>query len=664
VPDILIYGIDTLLGSHCAARWLQVPEGKVLYAAESVPAIEAIEWVANAAGQIDGRRAAVCTAQEISARLQPALHDVNASGTRADASISEVWCFADGRANRGRVETLTRLVSCWADTHAAELNYVAAYRPSANDSGEQRRNARRSTARQAGVTPELYQLCGQRGIALRTFETSLIVGNVASRLQARDPVSQFLSLLYAFKLEIEERSPQYFDFHALRCVAAGHAALDLLTADTASELLTRIGRETPQGRVFRIGSRQNVPFAALCDCISVAFNMSLLPVDDPGVLNAIDRAFCERLECIQDYWAPGAAERPGMKTGQEVCIQPQDGELSEEAQVRYFESVRKALDQAAAVRSQRIADLPNRLTRKTIARNASELTYSVNGSTGPVVVLLNALGQGLEYWYRLMDELVDEYRLIIWESRGTNGPFRPFGLADQVDDLEAVLEHEGVAACHVVCWCTSPKVAIDFHLRHPSILRSMTFLNSTFKCDGSPEELDTPYEKNLYSLCRMLVRKPGMAASVMKTFQSRTEENEVEVLEGTDSEQMSVTVLSMMNAELKPYVLGPFQTEETTLNYAHQMMDFWANDSRQKAARVTIPVLLIGAEYDQIISPASSEMGAGLFPVAWHVHLTGATHYFLYDRAEMLSGLLKTFFENPGELPIAQHKLPAVAHAS
>jgi pimeloyl-ACP methyl ester carboxylesterase len=94
------------------------------------------------------------------------------------------------------------------------------------------------------------------------------------------------------------------------------------------------------------------------------------------------------------------------------------------------------------------------------------------------------------------------------------------------------------------------------------------------------------------------------------------------------------------------------------------MMDFWANDSRQKAARVTIPVLLIGAEYDQIISPASSEMGAGLFPVAWHVHLTGATHYFLYDRAEMLSGLLKTFFENPGELPIAQHKLPAVAHAS
>jgi pimeloyl-ACP methyl ester carboxylesterase len=161
----------------------------------------------------------------------------------------------------------------------------------------------------------------------------------------------------------------------------------------------------------------------------------------------------------------------------------------------------------------------------------------------------------------------------------------------------------------------------------------------------------------------MLVKKPAMAPSVMKTFQSRSEENEIEVLENSDSEQMSVSVLSMMSAELKPYVLGPFRTEETTLNYAHQMMDFWANDSRQKAARVTIPVLLIGAEYDQIISPDSSEMGARLFPNGRYVHLTGATHYFLYERAEFLAGLLKRFFQDSGELPVTQCQQAVVAQA-
>jgi len=47
-------------------------------------------------------------------------------------------------------------------------------------------------------------------------------------------------------------------------------------------------------------------------------------------------------------------------------------------------------------------------------------------------------------------------------------------------------------------------------------------------------------------------------------------------------------------------------------------------------------------------------MAAELFPNARHVHVRGATHYCLYDRAEFVGGLLKTFFENPNELPVVQ----------
>jgi pimeloyl-ACP methyl ester carboxylesterase len=260
--------------------------------------------------------------------------------------------------------------------------------------------------------------------------------------------------------------------------------------------------------------------------------------------------------------------------------------------------------------------------------------------------------------------MINEYRVIIWEPRGTIAPPQPFGLADQVDDLRAVLENENIESCHAVCWCTSPKVAIDFHLQHPSVFRSMTFLNSTFKCEDGPEDFDTPYEKNLFSLCRMLMRKPEMATSVMKTLQSRTEESELEILETPDAEQMSIAVLSMMNSELKPYVLGPFKTEATTLNYARQMIDFWANDCRKKAASVTVPVLLIGAEHDQVISPESSEFGATLFPDARYVHLTGATHYFLHDRATALAALLQKFFETPAAIPLAQSKQEMMASAS
>jgi pimeloyl-ACP methyl ester carboxylesterase len=113
--------------------------------------------------------------------------------------------------------------------------------------------------------------------------------------------------------------------------------------------------------------------------------------------------------------------------------------------------------------------------------------------------------------------------------------------------------------------------------------------------------------------------------------------------------------------DLKSHVLAPFRTQETTINYAHQLIDFWAHDSLPKASGIRVPVLLMGTEYDQVATPASSQMAARLFPNARHVHVRGATHYCLYDRAEFVGGLLKKLFENPDDLPVhpAQEAIPA-----
>jgi pimeloyl-ACP methyl ester carboxylesterase len=132
-----------------------------------------------------------------------------------------------------------------------------------------------------------------------------------------------------------------------------------------------------------------------------------------------------------------------------------------------------------------------------------------------------------------------------------------------------------------------------------------------------------------------------------QSFQSPAADRELEMLTGTDSEEISVAVLSAMNPDLSSLVLAPFETDETVLNYAHQLTDFWSYDSRLKAQEIRLPVLLLGAEYDQLATPATSEMAAELFPNAYHVHVPGATHYCLYDRAKFVAGLLTTFFENP-----------------
>jgi pimeloyl-ACP methyl ester carboxylesterase len=182
----------------------------------------------------------------------------------------------------------------------------------------------------------------------------------------------------------------------------------------------------------------------------------------------------------------------------------------------------------------------------------------------------------------------------------------------------------------------------------------MVFLNGTFKCDGSPEELNSVYEQNVESLLRMLVKKPAMATTVKKTFAAPAETDEIELLQGNDGEEASVSVLSLMNTHLKASVLAPFKTEQTTLNYAHQLIDFWSRDVRRQAGEVTVPVLLIASEYDQVATPAGSSMACDLFPNASYLCVPDATHYCLYDRPEFLAGVLKDFFTDPGSFSISQ----------
>jgi hypothetical protein len=125
-------------------------------------------------------------------------------------------------------------------------------------------------------------------------------------------------------------------------------------------------------------------------------------------------------------------------------------------------------------------------------------------------------------------------------------------------------------------------------------------------------------------------------------------------LQGVDGEEASVSVLSLMNTHLKANVLAPFKTEQTTLNYAHQLIEFWSCDVRPRASEVNVPVLLIAAEYDQVATPAGSKAACDLFPNACYLYVPGATHYCLYDRPEFLAGVLKDFFADPGSFSISQ----------
>ena len=631
--NIFIHGIESCLGSHFAAQCLNASDDRVFYFSDPASGIATQQvpvLVVHIAPQQNKE-----SQQEIVSRLQPA---------DADSSLdaAELWYFATVEITKGSPEILDRLFAMCTRNGIAEFNFVCC---DDQDSAAQ------------ALYQDVAQRCKAHNITYRTFSISLILGREHSTLKQRSVFFSFLLALHSLKAEIEERSPQYFDYQALRFVAKADAGVNLMPAGLAAELLQRISRA--QGTAnshFRIASPQKTPLAALFECISIAYGVSLLPAKDAKSLNAIDQVFQERLSSSGEILKEGTSGPSESEAYRIAGISPDSALFEEEACITLLEAIRKDEDKVLASRRACARELPDKLERKTINRDGSELIYYVAGTKGVPIVVLNALGQGLEYWYRLLDKLMEDHRVIIWEPRGTVAPPPPFELPQQIDDLDAVLQHENLQACHLVCWCTGGKVAVEFHLRRPSVVRSMVLLNNTLKCDGGPEELDSPYERNMETLCRMLVRKPAMATSVMNTLNSRNEESETEMLEN-GGEQLSIDVLSLMNAALKPYVLAPFHTQETTVNYAHQLVDFWKYDVREKLAQVTVPVLLMSGEYDQVATPAASFEAAALFPHARHEHVKGATHYCLYDRPEFVADMLKEFFGNADGL-ISQPCVP------
>lgn len=491
---------------------------------------------------------------------------------------------------------------------------------------------------------EVIEQCRVQNIPFRVFQTSLIMGENPA-LRDHD-LPYFLHVLYQLKQEIESRLPRYFDFEPIRWLATEEAEINLIRPETAAEIMARISwREETLNHSFDIASPENTSFPDLCERIESVYSLGLTVTEQDEELTAIDRAFQERTGLFQEHLtSPRHFEwEKAYKAGN---WNNNTAALNEDAQIEILESIHSRQNETAAQRNQRVAALFEQLNRKSISKNGFDLTYFVAGSAGPPVLILNALGQGLVYWSRLIDILKHNYQVIIWEPRGTISPPQPFGLKEQIEDIEAILKREEIQKCHILAWCTGPKLAVEFYLHAPDSVQSMVFLNSQFKCEGMARELITKYERNIEPLFRVLEKKPELAGSVMESMRLNLGGEKINLFDQKDSQKLAMDVLTLVDDTLKPHILAPYQNQATTLAYAQQVLDFWSYDTLAKAPQVQAPILMIAAEHDKVAAPAMSKEAVNYFPRVKHVEVSRATHYCLFDRPELVAGLVEDFWEN------------------
>lgn len=475
---------------------------------------------------------------------------------------------------------------------------------------------------------------GAAGICcVRRFRTTLTVGAAPADVTlddiAQEGVLHFLAVLYDIKTEIEERTRDFFDYHALRCAIDPSAPVNILPVERAATMIATIA-DRQDGGSFTIAAADTMAGEDFLDLAGDAYDLGLLcgPAAKGAEATSLDTLFDLRLmEFGAQLIAPdrAEAERGWALAG----IDPADMRFGPSDLIQHI-VVARSRQQRTDWRT-----APNAFERRYAERDAQRIAYDRVGDAGPALVFVNALGQGSEAWSRLARLLAADFRVVGWDLRGLDATDPVMTTADHVADLAAILDAEQVDRAHLVAWCTGPKIAIEFARRFASRTGAMVLLNTTLKSEATPAALDTAYERNFGSLCDVLARRPAMASSMLASLTANAW-GDAEPPTG----DAAATVLAMLNAGLRDSVLRPFRDEQSMLRYAAQLADFWRLDVQKAAKDIDAPVLLVAAEFDRVASVDSSLFAGGLFAHSQVMQVPGATHYLLYDRADHIAKLI------------------------
>ncbi|WP_164933905.1 alpha/beta fold hydrolase [Bradyrhizobium guangzhouense] len=478
----------------------------------------------------------------------------------------------------------------------------------------------------------------------RSFRTTLTLDIAPPDDIAQEGVLHFLSTLFDLKTEIDERADDLFEYRGLRCLIAPTARVNVLRTEQAAAIIMAIADRTEGGN-YVVAGAESLSGEDFLERVGNIYGVSLLALDAKELfsprLTAIDALFDRRLMNFAEHLGQPNREviehaynAAGMRSAQPGLGPAEFDDLAKSAH-------QTQLSEHSALVSHASKPPETRTTHS----GERELSHSSTSSDGEAIVLLNALGQGPKPWSRLIAHLRPRFRVLSWDPRGLEESESQLSLLDHVAELASILERESVTRVHLVGWCTGPKIAAEFALRHPGRVLSMTFLNMQVKCLESSPNFDTPFETEFEAIFSELEQRPSTASYIAASLTSGATEAGLDLMTETDE---SEAVLGAMNRDLRMPVLRPFRDASTTIRFARQMIDFWHYDVNEVAGQIDVPILFFASEYDRVAAPKASEWASGLFPRARLLQAPGATHYFLYDRADVVARMIEWFVSGDG----------------
>ena len=258
-----------------------------------------------------------------------------------------------------------------------------------------------------------------------------------------------------------------------------------------------------------------------------------------------------------------------------------------------------------------------------IASNQTNLYYEVNGEGQPLV-FIHGLGSSTRDWEPQVAEFSKDYQVITFDLRGhgrSAKPPGPYQISMFSADLAGLLQALSVASAHVAGISLGGAVAFQFALDHPSMVRTLTLVNSAPTLGGTAEQAEAEIARRVGIVQQLGMRAMGQALSpnlFPRPEQAALRESFVERWAENDAAAYVESTRSMLD---------------------------W--DVTARLGAITCPVLV--AASDQDYGPlAAKEAYARLMPNARVVVIPDAHHAVPIERPEAFNPVLALFLAENG----------------
>lgn len=124
--------------------------------------------------------------------------------------------------------------------------------------------------------------------------------------------------------------------------------------------------------------------------------------------------------------------------------------------------------------------------------NGVEIAYSIEGDTGPWLVMSHSLGCTQAMWDPQMLALAGRYRVLRYDTRGhgsSEGPPGAYTLEQLADDAAALMDHVGVQRAIWVGFSMGGMIGQVFALRHAARVQALVLADTTSEHHATPQSI-------------------------------------------------------------------------------------------------------------------------------------------------------------------------------